>query len=125
MSSVSANILRDKNGAIETPMKYPVRGSSKAFGRVNQVGTPALASGSLNVASIVDTGVAVTQINFTSAFSNNAYATCGAPNAAVTSYTQFQFTTPATGSVSILNSPDTSQSATDGDLSFTCTGDLV
>lgn len=74
MSLVSANILRAKDLAVETPMAYPVRGSAKAWLNMNGQGTIAVRD-SLNVASITDTAVGTYSATFSAAMEAANYST--------------------------------------------------
>ena len=76
MSTVAAANLKDLTLGTSVPMKYPVQGSAKAWGNVNQQGTQAI-SASFNFSSITDTGVGKTLETFTSAFSSSNYGLSG------------------------------------------------
>lgn len=69
MSEISANLLTDKDGGGGSAlMKYPVRGSAKAWFNMNGTGTIALRN-SLNIASLVDNGTGNYRANYISVFS--------------------------------------------------------
>lgn len=73
MSKISANTLRDKDGAIEVPMKYPVRGSAKAWLHATYSGGTPVAQKSLNVASLTDVAEGVAGVNLTSAMADTVF----------------------------------------------------
>lgn len=76
MSKIAADNLRAMTDGVETPMKYPVRGSAKALLNLNGSGTIASRS-SLNVSSLTDFGVGTYAKNLTSAFAAATYVSLG------------------------------------------------
>ena len=68
MSKIEADIIRARGAAIEIPMTYVVRGIAKSWGEATSTGV--LTTASLNVASIVDSGVGEVRFNMSAFFVN-------------------------------------------------------
>lgn len=73
MSKIVADNLRALTDAVETPMKYPVRGSAKVWFNLNGSGTIA-GRDSINITSYTDNGTGDYTGTFTAAMANTNYA---------------------------------------------------
>jgi hypothetical protein len=67
MSTIIASNVSD--GTLSIPTTYVTNGSAKAWATINQTGTQAV-NDSLNLSSIVDNGTGLTQLSFTSSFTD-------------------------------------------------------
>ena len=75
MSTLNVAKISDGTDTVETG--YVVNGSAKAWCNYTSFSTTTL-SDSLNVSSLTDSGVGLTDVNFSNAFANTVYASAGA-----------------------------------------------
>ena len=122
MSTIIATTL--SNGSVSVPTATVVNGSAKAFLKVDQRSTQAIL-GSFNVSSITDVGTGQTTMTFSSSMLDAGYSISGGNDFIVQSYSQFQSQNAFTTSCGVVNSPDLSQTITDGIVSAAIHGDLA
>lgn len=73
MSTIICSTFQDRVGGLSVPAATVQQGAAKAWGLVGQSGTQTIQD-SFNVASVTDTGVGLTQFNFTNLMLNTFFA---------------------------------------------------
>lgn len=121
MSKVTTTTLQDLASGKFVPVLTVQRGAAKSWFNVNQGGTQAVRD-SLNVSSIVDGGVGLTQANFSSVMANNNFM-----NLVTTSSTSSMWgAAKTTSSYGVFNYASTTAAAADASEAYSAAyGDLA
>ena len=110
---------------------FVVNGSAKAFGSIDQSGSQSVLS-SLNISSIDDVATNATDFNYTSSFSSANYCIMGCTattDGGGQSYASLQWgysnSGKTTSDSTLVNMPDSSASAAEGEIDAAILGDLA
>ena len=130
MSTLKADPIQSTGGGAATLTK---QNAAKVSGSLSMSGTAAIFSGSLNTSSLTDNGTGDGTIAFTNSFSNTTHAyqfngkyDDGASNDDVPNVGHFRQATSASNVRFIVQIPDASNNAVDGNsVTFTVFGDLA
>jgi len=124
-SELRVDTLKDSSGSNSVGMAYVAGGSAKGWGQLTSISTTAMQD-SLNVASVTDNGTGSSDLNWTSTFNNDDYATATSGERSSFYHAIGHSTANTATNHFTLNTTNTSWNAEDAEeVHFISMGDLA
>ena len=124
-SELRVDTLKDSSGNNSVGMAYVAGGSAKGWGQLTSISTTAMQD-SLNVASVTDNGTGSSDLNWTSVFNNDDYATATSGERSSFYHAIGHSTANTATNHFTLNTTNTSWNAEDAEeVHFISMGDLA
>ena len=124
-SELRVDTLKDSSGNNSVGMAYVAGGSAKGWGQLTSISTTAMQD-SLNVASVTDNGTGSSDLNWTSTFNNDDYATATSGERSSFYHAIGHSTANTATNHFTLNTTNTSWNAEDAEeVHFISMGDLA